>query len=283
MERSNRFLRTISFILLQSFILQQISWADVISPAKKDVFVKPGVSFVLPESVASIEDVYQAPNVIASEAKQSMAEIASSTSSPRNDNRKTIYLLQDAHTNESGQLNLSKALDLILKKEPSLKYVFTEAGVDDNSLSFLRPYKTLPERQKLALSYVKKGLLHGAEHLDLTSNHDFILWGVESPELYTQALNDYKAVVSERDRFDLYLKKIDSTLTTLKARLLNPSLSSFDREMNAFQKEEITLTQYFGVLLRESTLQNLDLNQYPHLKSLLRRARESKAMARSPR
>ena len=244
MGRSALFLRAVSFILLQAFLVEQISWADVVSPSKQNPFLRPEVSLSIPESIVTIEDAYKSPS------------------------DKTVYLIQDAHTNESGQLNLAKTLDHLLGQDKGLKYVFLEAGVGDNSLSFLRPYTELSDRKKRALSYIKKGLLHGEEYLDLTSDHDFTLWGVEDPDLYIKSLEDYKAVAKDRERFDLYLKKIDQTLETLKAHLLNPSLSQFDKDMRKFQKEELTLTQYFQVLLRESTLENIDLTRYPHLKNL---------------
>src|SRR3989344_8902186 len=48
----------------------------------------------------------------------------------------TLFLIQDAHLNESAQLNLSSALETILGAE-KLKYVFLEGGYGDVSLGFL--------------------------------------------------------------------------------------------------------------------------------------------------
>ncbi len=289
-------IRFISFFLLFSFCFQQISFAEISLPVKKDPFEKPGISFDLPSSIATIEDSWQAPQSVIARSiamKQSKlsAEIASGTASPRNDNL-LVYLIQDAHTNESGQLNLSKTLDLILKHEnnPSvlaspagakqsklssaaeiddnLKYVFSEGGVDNNSLSQYRKTKSLSERTRIAKEYLKKGILHGSEYLDLTSNDDFVLWGVEEPSLYAKSFHAYKAVFKERERFDLYLKKIESTINTLKDRLLNPSLLAFDKERQLYLNDKLSLTSYFDILQREAYLRNVDLNQYPSLKAL---------------
>ncbi len=266
MTKTRQFLRSVSIILLQSFILQQVSFADVVVPSKADPFSKPGVSLELPETVASIEDSY-----LGHRSPGTGHQVTGSQS-----HNKTIYLLQDAHTNESAQYNLAKSLDIILKKENSelrtpsseLKYVFTEAGIGDNSLAFLRPFRPLSERTQLAKSYIKKGILHGAEYLDLTSEHNFTLWGVENPDLYIKAIQDYKAVAQERDRFDLYLKKIDATLETLKNRLMNPSLQTFSKESKLYHQDKLALTEYFQALLRESTINNIDIKKYPHLTKL---------------
>ncbi len=276
MKRVRVILRSVSIILLQSFILQQISFADVIKPVVQNPLSRAEVSLELPETVATIEDAYNANQ---------------STSAPAH--QKTIYLLQDAHTNESAQYNLAKALDIILKKENSssesgvrssektsfthselrtpsseLKFVFTEAGIGDNSLSFLRPFRPLSERTRLAKMYTKKGILHGAEYLDLTSDHSFILWGVENPDLYLKTIEDYKHVAKERPRFELYLKKIAATLDTLNNRFLNPSLQQFLKESKLYHSDKLALTEYFQALQREATIHNLDLKKYPHLTKL---------------
>ena len=258
MRRTKSTLRAISFILLQTFIAQQVSWADV-TPSKTNIFSKPEVGLKIPASVARIEDAWKADKT--ESGTQSTIHHPPSTI--------LIYLLQDAHTNESGQYNLAKALDIILEKEKDLKFVFTEAGVGDNSLTHLKSLKSLKERTQIAKSYVKKGVLHGAEYLDLTGNKSFTLWGVESPDLYLKTLNDYRQVASERERFDLYLKKIDSTIETLKNRLMNPALQTFAREKRQYHLNKLPLTSYFNALSREAQIHNIDLKTlYPHLNTL---------------
>ncbi len=236
-------LRTISSFLLISFFCEQVSFAAAdLKPVKFDLFEKPGIHFKLPESIASVEDAWKAP---ASD--------------------KLVYLIQDAHTNDSGQLNLSKTLDILLKEETALKYIFIEAGVGNDSLSFLRQYSSLKERKQTAMSYLKKGLLHGEEYLDITSDHNFVLWGVEDINLYLKAIENYRYTVKEREKFQAYLKKIEQTIDTLKPRIYNPLLLAFEEKQNKFLKEEISLTDYFDVLTQGTSI---DLNSYPHLKAL---------------
>ena len=91
------FLRVVSLSLAAAFLLQDFSWAAAeLVPKAIDLFGKPKVTWSLPESVGTIEDAWNAPQ-----------------------GDKQIVLLQDAHTNDSAQRNLSKVLDLILQKERS--------------------------------------------------------------------------------------------------------------------------------------------------------------------
>ena len=243
---SNRFLKVVSTFLVHSFFLQQLSYAAPdLKPVQLDLFEKPKVNFKLPESVASVEDAYKAPS-----------------------GNQLVYLLQDAHTNESGQINLAKTLDIILRNEKPLHYVFVEAGVGDDSLSFLRPYAALEKRREVALSYIKKGLLHGEEYLDLTSSRDFKLWGVEDLPLYMKAIDAYRYTATERDKFENYLNQIENTIKVLKPRVYNPWLLSFDAAYEKYLKEETPLTDFFEVLTAEAGKRDISLAAYPHLAGL---------------
>src|SRR3989338_1019171 len=89
------FLKTISLALVGSFFLEQLAFAAPdIKPISLDFLAKPKISLDIPESVATVEAQFIAPNT---EGVMNRAP--------------TIYLIQDAHTNTSGQLNLAKTLD----------------------------------------------------------------------------------------------------------------------------------------------------------------------------
>lgn len=239
--------RVFSALILISFLIEHTSFAAELKPEAVNVFQsqKYELGFKFPDSIATTEDSWKAP-----------------------DSKKTIYLLQDAHTNESGQINLAKTLDILLDKEKDLKYIFVEAGAGDDSLSFLRKYSSLANRKEVASEYLKKGLLHGEEYLDLTCDHDFVIWGVEDMALYQKAIDAYRAVVKDREKFQRYLSKIQVAVDTLKPRVFNPGLLLFDEKQTKYFKEEIPLTDYFQFLTREADKRNISLFYFPHFKSL---------------
>ncbi len=250
-------IRVLSACLAFSLCAEQLCHASPL-PQPADLFEKPAVHLKLPLSIASVEEAFYAPG-----------------------SDRLIYLIQDAHTNESGQLNLAKTLDILLsaegqirrgsdggKEEKGLKYVFAEAAVGDNSLSFLRERMDLKTREKTAGSYIKKGLLHGAEYLDLTSNRDFKIWGVENIDLYFKSLEAYRRVAVEREKFQAYLKKGEQTVRALKPLVFNPSLLAFDETRSKFLDEKISLTEYFETLSRSAEAKGINLLSYPHLRAL---------------
>ena len=82
-------LKSLSLFLIASLIAEQLVFAAPdFKPAQTRPFDKPTVDLRFPESVASVEDAWNAGA-----------------------GARTIYLFQDAHANYSGQLNLSRALD----------------------------------------------------------------------------------------------------------------------------------------------------------------------------
>lgn len=136
------FLKSIALIVLSTFLSQQLAYAAPLGVQPVQVSLESSkpqsfdVPFKIPESIALVDETYQA-------------------------GPKTIILIQDAHTNDSGQIHIAEALNIILRSE-DLKYIFIEAGTGDNSLSFLRDFGTKDIREKVALSYLRKGLLQGA-------------------------------------------------------------------------------------------------------------------------
>jgi len=248
-------LKVIAWTLVLSFALEQVVHAapGVIKPITLDIFQKPLVSFKLPDTIALIEDSYLARGIRGLTPQGSVPKTAP----------KTIILIQDAHTNESGQINVSKTLDLILQKEKDIKYIFLEAGQGNESISFLRRLVPLDERKRVGMFFLRKGKLQGSEYLDLTKDHNITLWGVEEMDLYTKAWNSYKTIAKERDTFQTYLQRIEITIKTLKPKLYNPSLLSFDEKHESFLKEEVSLTDYLSILMDHK-----NTGKYKHLQRL---------------
>jgi len=250
LKKESRFglrLKTISCVLVCVFFLQQIAHAapGVIKPLNLGFLQKPTISLDLPESIAMVEDFYNGKK-----------------------DQKTIILLQDAHTNESGQINVSKTLDRILEKEKGIQYIFLEAGQGDESLTFLRRLVPLDERKRVGMSFLRRGKLQGSEYLNLTQDHDITLWGVEDMELYKKAWKSYKAITQKRNSFNAYLQKIESTIRTLKPKIFSPPLLKFDQKHEDFLSERISLTQYFKLLTQEAKRLKVSLKSYPNLKIL---------------
>ncbi|MFT5207897.1 MAG: hydroxymethylpyrimidine pyrophosphatase-like HAD family hydrolase, partial [Candidatus Omnitrophota bacterium] len=224
---TNTFIKCVSWLVLGVFCLQSTGWtAPTLAPT---IPMSANVALNLPSTVGSIDDVYMANHA------------------------KTIILIQDAHTNESGQMNVSKALEQVFKTY-DLKYVFLEAGQGDESLSFLREYADLKQRKKVSRDYLRRGLLQGPEYFDLTTDKEVRLWGVESADLYNQALESYREIHSARSDLEHYLNRVESTLTMLQDKLYNPSLLRLNQTLRDYRQEKMSMVAYLDHLIRVANI-----------------------------
>ncbi|MFT5207131.1 MAG: hypothetical protein ACI9CF_000880 [Candidatus Omnitrophota bacterium] len=203
------------------------------------------LGFKIPSHIATIEDHYLAP-----------------------ESNKKILLIQDAHTNMAAQLNIAKTLDLIIAKK-SIRHIFLEAGNGDLSLSSLREVASEKNRQEVGLKYMRQGILQGSEYLDLTSEYDIKLWGVEDRSLYDKGLRAYADVVESRDETQVYLSRVESTLNTLESAIYNPYLLALGRMKKAYASSELSFMEYAKHLNILAKRQNIATNQFKHLQRVI--------------
>src|SRR3989338_862481 len=137
-------IKSISIILIAAFVCQDFAYAAP-EIGRLALSLAPVVRVNLSPSVAKIDQVWQAERI----RHQSVGGL-------QQVKPKMLYLLQDAHTNESAQLNIAKSIESILQTE-NISMVFLEAGTGDDSLSDLRSLASLEKRQQVAKSYLTRG------------------------------------------------------------------------------------------------------------------------------
>jgi phosphoenolpyruvate-protein kinase (PTS system EI component)/galactokinase/mevalonate kinase-like predicted kinase len=186
-----------------------------------------------------------------------------------------VILIQDAHTNESAQINSARVIEKLIG-ERAVRTVFLEAGTGDDSLTRLREAAGGTDRARAAMRLVRKGLIQGAEYVNLVSDQDLTLWGVEDPDLYTRALDSYRAVTASRDAAAGYLDRIDVTLAYLKEKTFSPLLLELDASRRAFAAGGISAAAYLAVLEKSARVSGLDPGSvagFDRVSRLMRRER----------
>ncbi len=237
------FLRILSGALTVTFAAQGVVWAVPVSPAVTPS--APQVRFELPPAVALIDDQYAAAG------------------------GKLVVLIQDAHTNESGQMNLARALEQILPSE-NIRTLFTEGAAADSDVT-PDALKVGPaaERERVGQAYLRKGLLSGSEYFSMTSDHGFRIIGTEDGALYREAGELFRSAADGRSASANWLNRLVRTLETLKVELWSPELKALDARRERYRAGELALTDYFSALADAARANGLDLSGYPNLRSLL--------------
>ncbi len=229
-------LKIVSAAVIQTFLFQQACFAGAV-PAQP---VLPPVSLNISASLASIDDAYQAP---AEELK--------------------VVLIQDPHTNVSGQIHIAGAIEKILDQQ-KINIVFLEGGDGDASFNDLKGAPA-DERRVTGLSFLKKGELSGAEYLNLVSEKDFTLWGAEDMNLYYESLEAYRRIAAARAANLQYLSQIGRAADFLKTRIFNPDLQDYARGVSGYAQGAISTTDYIDHLVRWAKRLRIDPSAYPNL------------------
>lgn len=180
-----------------------------------------------------------------------------------------IYLIQDAHTNESAQINISRMLEMILQKT-SANYVFMEAGSGDESVRFLRNEENLQELTRTGYEFLRKGKLQGVEYQNLTGPYPFTIWGVEDNGLYEEALETYKLVITHRHQALEEITRMKNALTSLENRLFSSTVSELNHSIQSYKSGEAGFDGHFDLALKLMKRLGIDSGDYPQFAEILK-------------
>jgi len=138
-----------------------------------------------------------------------------------------IIHIQDAHSNVSGQQNLSSALDALMKTY-GIRLVMSEGGEGDCSLTKIKKVASPAVWERVAKSFLLKGEIQGEEYLNLVSDHPMKIVGVEDMKLYDVSLSNYAELAEKREEALSHIQKIGVAVEKLKNKLYPSSLKSYE-------------------------------------------------------
>ncbi|MBF0254058.1 MAG: hypothetical protein HQL11_02890 [Candidatus Omnitrophica bacterium] len=160
----------------------------------------------IPVSVASTEDEFWARPMASADGAPEVS--------------RAVVLVHDAHTSESGQLNIAHIIERLLPWMDS-RNVYLEAATGDASMTFLRSKVKHDLAVSVGRRYLQKGLLHGSEYANLVADVPFTLWGVEKQDLYEQSILKYRMLIRYRERAREHLDEAGRTLRLLRTRAIS--------------------------------------------------------------
>jgi len=189
--------------------------------------------------------------------------------------KKTIIQIQDAHCNYEAQKNMVRILEQLIK-EDNLRLILVEGGGGDVSLSFLRNYGDKKKREEVADDYLRRGEISGEEYLDIVSDFDIELFGIEDEKLYDDNLNNFLQFDSMRQQAIGELESLNSIVAGLKPYLYNSELLDLEARTSGYAKKEISLVDYCGYLKETAAKKNMDLSDKQNLTCFLESAKLEK-------
>jgi hypothetical protein len=224
--------RALSVLIGIVFMVQQTGWAIpadglVIAPGKE---VPAFFQIEIPEELASIEEIYQAPL----KAEPHL-----------------ILYIQNAHGSYEAQIKIKKLLEYLNRKY-GFKLIFVEGAVEKLNAEYLKLFPDPEVNAQLADYLTKQGELTGAEFYLMQGPGDVEAVGIEETSLYRSNYEAFKNVHRARADGDAFLDGIDRRLQTLASRIFTADARRLLSEWRKFESGRRDFLPYVRQLAVES-------------------------------
>jgi len=204
----------------------------------------PFKDFQIPSKFGTIKEVFEAPNTQQSQP--------------------AIIQIQDAHCNYEAQKNLAQILDYLVK-ENKLRLIMVEGGSGDVSLSFLRNFADKNAREEIADKYLRNGKISGEEYLDIVSDYNLELYGIEDPALYDANLDSFLNIEGYKEQGLKDTYSLKAVVEALKPHMFNWQLLQLDANKGQFEKKILSLAEYCAYLMEVAGQKGVPVDPYKQI------------------
>lgn len=179
-----------------------------------------------------------------------------------------IVHIQDLHTHYQAHKKIAKIIENIVRTH-NINVILCEAKSTDKGFAYLRPWTDKDTRVKVADENLKKGILTGWEALDLTSDLDLVLQGIEDKDLYMKDMDSFlRAEVFRPDALK-FVDLLKSIVENLKLHMYSAAQKAFDEKMRLYREEKIGIKDYTNHLIALAKRYDIDHEKFHNLGILL--------------
>lgn len=218
------------------------SSTDALKPAKTKFQITDPEKITIAENIGRVKEIFKG-----------------------NDGRLVINI-QDAHCNFEAQTNISQILDGLVKNGLSLVALEGAEGEIDTSLFTEFPDKEI--RKEVAVYFMKKGKINGAEYFAIISENPPQLYGVETKEYYLTNLSTFINTLEGRKKVKAACVSVRATLDKLKIHIYSKELGKLDEMAIANKEGKLDFLDYCKYLKETADSKNLSLEKFPNLQLL---------------
>ncbi len=186
-----------------------------------------------------------------------------------------IIHIQDAHCNYEAQKNMAGILEHLVENY-NLKLVMVEGGNGNVNLDFLRSYADKISRQEIADKYLKMGKISGEEYLDIVSDYDIELYGIDDEPLYDMQLDNFSNIDKIREKCLQYVKKLSGVVSVLKPFIYSEQLRQLEEKKSKYKENAFSLADYSQYLTEIIINKGMKLKAYPQISKFCRTVRLEK-------
>ena len=190
-----------------------------------------------------------------------------------------IIHIQDAHANYEAQKHLAGILEHLVKRH-GLGLILVEGGSRNDSLSYMRSYAGLEKRKQVAEEFLMSGKISGENSLDLTTDYNFTVYGIEKPELYDQNMEAFFNVEKVQAQALAAMGGFAKAVEQLKGLLYPEEVKQLELRELEVKGGRIPLAQHYQQLADEAAKRKVSVDEkaYPNLMRFLNASRLEKEM-----
>lgn len=190
-----------------------------------------------------------------------------------------IVHIQDAHANYEAQKHLAGILEYLVRAH-GLGLILVEGGSRNDSLSYMRSYAPIEKRKQVAEEFLMSGKISGENYLDLTTDYDFTVFGVEKPELYDQNMEAFFSVERVQPQALAAMEGFRKAVEQLKEKLYPEEVKRLELRELEVKEGRIPLAQHYQQLADEAAQRKVVVDEkgYPNLMRFLNASRLEKEM-----
>lgn len=250
-------LRAIAGATLFFFAFSTLGWAlpegglvVALKPETPSAFLQ----IEIPEDLATVEEVYEAP------ARQ---------------DSKLLLHVQDAHASYEAQVQIKKLLEY-LRGKYGFQLFFAEGAIENLNPDYLKLFPEKDRNMQVADYLARRGELTGIEYFLLQSPDQVEAVGIEKAELYRQNYEAFQKVYGKKNEADRELKTYGERLDLLASRIFSPDLRRVLAEWKKFEDGHREFMPYVRQIAQEAKkVLNLDLEslfaqvEWPQITRLL--------------
>ncbi len=164
----------------------------------------------------------------------------------------TVIRIQDVHMNVEAQSNISKSIQGLID-QGKVDFVALEGAFEEIDVSGFRAFEDQVAIRMVAEYFLKENKISGAIHAALTDSSNIPPFvGVDDKVLHTSHINSYKEAVKHADEQKARLKNEVASTEAEKAKLFNPHLLAFDKDVQAYRSGSLQMGDYVKSLIKHN-------------------------------
>jgi len=239
--------KTISIVTLICFISTNVQAAPQSASVNPPAAVTPSLSLnnlTIPEELGHIHDLQNFGG------------------------SRNVILIQDAHCNYEGQVNIQKTLDL-LQAQYGLKLITFEGGKGPMDLLALKTFPIDSVKKYVMKKYAVRGEISGVEMAGVLNKHEARYVAVEDMDLYHANRQAFLDVEAQRQVLDATFEELYDSLIEIREEVYNAQLMEIDQNVDDQEEDLLPLTTLFLYVVDKAEEYGVSLAKYANLSSLI--------------